>query len=92
MVDSTPTDGTKNSEAPRADQQCPNRPSVSRGWGCRFYRIKWFLKNVLVVLVSVGSHLFPMLHIIVIVAFVGIGAVCHLIGEHYLPGVTGRNG
>jgi hypothetical protein len=25
----------------------PNRLSVSRGWGCRFYGVGWFLKNVL---------------------------------------------
>jgi hypothetical protein len=35
----------------------------------------------LVVLVPVGSYLSVMLHIIVIVAFVGIGAVCHMIGD-----------
>jgi hypothetical protein len=37
---------------------------------------------VAVVLVSVGSYLLVMLHIIVIVALVGIAAVCHLIGDN----------
>jgi hypothetical protein len=52
-----------------------------RGWGCRFRRGRWNQKVCVGCFGSVVSYLWVMLHIIVIVAFVGIGAVCHMIGD-----------
>jgi hypothetical protein len=41
----------------------------------------WASWDPIGVLVTVGPYLMVMLHIIVILAFVGIGALCHMIGD-----------
>jgi hypothetical protein len=57
----------------------PKRPSHSaQAPGLDFSRADGTRK---IVLVTVGPYLMVMLHIIVILAFVVIGAVCHMIGD-----------